>query len=87
MTRMSDFIHQQAAEPSQILKIANLFVAGLGVSSFLGLVHLLVGVFSVCWLALQGYGYVKYELPLKREKLKRMRAGLVVNTTQPGDLT
>jgi uncharacterized membrane protein (Fun14 family) len=86
MTRVSEIIQQHAAEPGPVIKIVNAVAAGLGISSFLGMVNLLVGVMSVAWLILQGYGYVKYELPMKREKLRRLKEGLTVNSTQPGDL-
>lgn len=84
---MSDYIQQHAAEPGPVIKVVNAFAAGLGISSFLGFVNLLVGVLSVAWLCLQGYGYITYELPAKREKLRRLKAGLTVNSTQPGDLS
>lgn len=87
MTRISEFIQQHAAEPGPVIKVINALAAALGISSFLGFVNLLVGVGSFGWLLLQGYGYVKYELPMKREKLRRLKAGLTVNSTQPGDLT
>lgn len=84
---ISEILHAQAAEPGPVIKIINMIAAALGVSSFLGLVNLVVGVLSVAWLCLQGYGYVKYELPMKREKLRRLKAGLTVHSTQPGDLS
>ncbi len=45
--------------------------AALGIGTFMGLVNTLIGVMSACWLALQIYGYVRYEIPLKRFKRER----------------
>ena len=84
---MSELIQQHAAEPGPVIKVINALAAALGISSFLGFVNLLVGVGSFGWLFLQGYGYVKYELPMKREKLRLMKAGQALPSTQPGDLS
>lgn len=61
-------------EPGPVIKAINMIAAALGVSSFLGIVNLAVGVLSVMWLCLQGYGYIRYELPAKAERLRQLRA-------------
>jgi hypothetical protein len=86
MSRMTQFFQHQAESPSLIIKGVNWLAAVLGVGTFLHLVNLLVGALSGIWLAVQLYGYIRYELPMKREKLRRLKAGLIVNSTQPGDL-
>ncbi len=49
-----------------IKAVVNWLAASLGIGTFLGLINLAVGLLSAAWLAVQLYGYVKYELPIKR---------------------
>lgn len=46
--------------------------AALGLGTFMGFVNTLIGVMSACWLAVQIYGYIRYELPLKRLRRDRL---------------
>lgn len=57
-------IHSKTA----FLKAMDYLAAGLGIGTFLGFVNLAVGLLSAIWLFIQLYGYVRYELPLKRHK-------------------
>jgi len=91
VSKISEFVQQHAADPGPVIKAVNMVAAALGVSSFLGLVNLVVGVLSVGWLCLQAYGYIKYELPTKRARLLRAefmtRSGPSADvTTDHGDL-
>jgi ABC-type lipoprotein release transport system permease subunit len=59
----------------------------LGIGTVVGLVNLVVGVLSGAWIAVQLYGYWRYELPMKRAKLKRVLAEVPTDMrTGPGDL-
>ena len=49
-----------------IKSIINYVAAALGIGTFLGLVNLVVGMLSASWLAIQIYGYLTHELPMKR---------------------
>lgn len=53
-----------------IKSITNYVAAALGIGTFLGLVNLLVGLLSASWLAIQIYGYLSHELPMKRLRKK-----------------
>jgi hypothetical protein len=77
-----DTLLQQMADPSPLVKVINTAAAFLGISSFLGLINLAVGVLSVLWLCVQGYGYIKYELPAKAERLKLLKQGKFVPSLQ-----
>ena len=63
------------AQPA-LLKAINYIAATLGIGSFLGLVNLAVGVLSALWLSVQLYGYIRYELPLKRFRRERARRAM-----------
>lgn len=56
--------------------IANLLAAMLGIGTFAGLVNVLVGILSASWLMYQLWVSIKYELPIKRARLKAIREGL-----------
>lgn len=71
MSRFSDLIQNQAENPSVFIKAINYAAALLGIGTFLQLVNLTVGVLSAGWLAVQLYGYVRYELPHKRARLRQ----------------
>ena len=59
-----------------VVKAINYIAATLGIGSFLGLVNLAVGVLSALWLSVQLYGYIRYELPLKRFRRERARRAM-----------
>lgn len=70
-----------------IKTVVNWLAAALGIGTVVGLVNLLVGVLSGAWIAVQLYGYWRYELPMKRAKLKRVLAEVPSDMrTGPGDL-
>ncbi|MDP2262693.1 MAG: hypothetical protein Q8K24_05990 [Hydrogenophaga sp.] len=52
--------------------IINWLAAILGVGTFAQIVPVLVGVLSAAWIAVQLYGYLRYDLPAKRAKLARL---------------
>lgn len=64
----------------------NWIAAVLGIGTFAGFVSLVVGLLSGAWIAVQLYGYLRYELPIKRAKLAAARRGLI-DSTQPGELS
>ena len=66
--------------------VINWLAAALGIGSFLGLVNLIVGVLSVTWLAVQLYGYLAHELPMKRMRKQMLKRELDRSRTQPADL-
>lgn len=65
----------------------NWAAAFLGIGTFLGVVNLAVGVLSAAWLAVQIYGYLVHELPMKRMRKQLLKRQLERNQTQPADLT
>ncbi len=71
------------AGPTVAARVLSYVAATLGIGSFLGLVNLAVGVLSALWLAMQLYGYLRYELPLKKYRLERARRG---SPTQPAEV-
>lgn len=74
------------AEPfaPAVKQFVNWAAAILGVGTFAQIVPLVVGVLSAAWIAVQLYGYLRYELPAKRAKLRTLQEhGLA---TKPGDL-
>ena len=66
--------------------VINWLAAALGIGSFLGLVNLVVGVLSATWLAVQLYGYLAHELPMKRMRKQMLKRELDRSRTQPADL-
>ena len=66
--------------------VVNWLAAALGIGSFLGLVNLIVGVLSATWLAVQLYGYLAHELPMKRMRKQILRRELERGATQPAEL-
>lgn len=58
----------------QLKTVINSIAAALGIGTALGVINLLVGIASAAWLVLQFYGYIKYDLPLKKAKLRDMQA-------------
>ena len=66
--------------------VINWLAAALGIGSFLGLVNLIVGVLSATWLAVQLYGYLVHELPMKRMRRKLLQREMDRTRTQPADL-
>ena len=66
--------------------LINWAAAFLGIVTFLGVVNLAVGVLSAAWLAVQIYGYLVHELPMKRMRTQLLKRQLERNQTQPADL-
>ena len=66
--------------------VINWLAAALGIGSFLGLVNLIVGVLSATWMAVQLYGYLAHELPMKRMRRKLLQREMDRSRTQPADL-
>ena len=66
--------------------VINWLAAALGIGSFLGLVNLIVGVLSATWLAVQLYGYLAHELPMKRMRMQILKRELDRRRTQPAEL-
>lgn len=66
--------------------VINWLAAALGIGSFLGLVNLIVGVLSATWLAVQLYGYMAHELPMKRMRKQILKRELDRGRTQPAEL-
>ena len=60
--------------------------AALGIGTFLGFVNLAVGILSATWLAVQLYGYLAHELPMKRMRKQMLKRELDRSRTQPADL-
>ena len=60
--------------------------AALGIGTFLGLVNLAVGILSATWLAVQLYGYLAHELPMKRMRKQMLKRELDRGRTQPAEL-
>jgi hypothetical protein len=71
MSRVGDFLQHQAENPSMVIKVVNWIAALLGIGTFLQLVNLTVGVLSAMWLAVQIYGWFKYERPRKYLELQK----------------
>ena len=70
--------HAQAAKA-----VINWLAAALGIGSFLGLVNLIVGGLSATWLAVQLYGYLAHELPMKRMRQQLLRRQLEADPACP----
>lgn len=75
--------HHDQLTPA-VKTLINWFAAILGVGTFAQIVPLLVGVLSAAWITVQLYGYLRYDLPAKRAKLRALQAG--IPTTRPGEL-
>ena len=73
--------HEESVTRMKIL--VDWVAAALGLGTIAGLVNILVGLLSALWLAYQLYVAVRYELPIKRARLKAVRAGL--RDPQPSD--
>jgi len=71
---------------SQIKAVLSLIAALLGIGTVAGVVNLIVGMLSACWLAYQLWVAINYDLPIKRAKLAVAKAGRRIPETQPGDL-
>lgn len=73
--------HQEHLTPA-MKAVINWIAAGLGIGTFAQRVPVIVGVLSRAWIAVQLYGYLRYELPIKRAKLAQLEAlGLIINST------
>jgi hypothetical protein len=58
---------------NQIRPILSWIAAFLGISTFSGFVSLIVGVISSVWLLYQFYMAIRYDIPMKRERLRALR--------------
>lgn len=76
----------QADHALTLKSIFNWLAAFLGIGSFLGIINLAVGVLSAVWLAVQLYGYLAHELPMKRMRKQMLRRELERGATQPAEL-
>ena len=75
------------AESVPIVKaFVSWLAAALGIGTFLGFVNLAVGILSATWLAVQLYGYLAHELPMKRMRRKLLQREMDRSRTQPADL-
>lgn len=82
----TDNIDQHAAAGSVVVKVINYIAASMGIGTFLGVVNVAVGVLSAAWLAMQLYGYIKHELPMKRMRQQMLRRELDRTVTRPAPL-
>ena len=74
------------ADTNTLKALINWAAAFLGIGTFLGVVNLAVGVLSAAWLAVQIYGYLVHELPMKRMRKQLLNRQLGRNQTQPADM-
>lgn len=74
------------ADTNTLKALINWAAAFLGIGTFLGVVNLAVGVLSAAWLAVQIYGYLVHELPMKRMRKQMLKRQLDRTRTQPADL-
>ena len=74
------------ADTNTLKALINWAAAFLGIGTFLGVVNLAVGVLSAAWLAVQIYGYLAHELPMKRMRKQILRRELGRGATQPAEL-
>ena len=74
------------ADTNTLKALINWVAAFLGIGTFLGVVNLAVGVLSAAWLAVQIYGYMVHELPMKRMRKQILKRQLERNQTQPAEL-
>ena len=72
----TESMDNHAAAGSAFLKFINYLAASMGIGTFLGFVNVAVGVLSALWLAMQLYGYVRHELPMKRMRKQMLRREL-----------
>lgn len=54
--------------------VVNWLAAILGLGTLAQVVPVIVGVLSALWIAVQLYGYLWYEIPLKRARLAASRS-------------
>ena len=80
----NEIFHQ--TDTNTLKALINWAAAFLGIGTFLGVVNLAVGVLSAAWLAVQIYGYLVHELPMKRMRKKILQRELDRVRTQPADL-
>lgn len=80
----NEIFHQ--ADTNTVKALVNWLAALLGIGTFLGVVNLAVGVLSAAWLTVQIYGYLVYELPMKRMRKQLLKRQLERNQTRPAEL-
>lgn len=69
-----------------VIKVLDWAASILGIGTLLGLVNIAVGLLSGAWLAYQLYTSIKYDLPVKKAKLKAAQREMLANATKPSDL-
>ena len=79
-------IEQALTLKAMLAKVISYIAAGLGLGTFMGIVNTAIGVLSFIWLVAQLYGYVRYELPLKRYKRALARRQFERDETCPAPL-
>lgn len=82
----TESMENHTAAGSAIIKAVNYIAAALGIGTFVGLVNVAVGVLSATWLALQIYGYIKYELPIKHYRRAKAKREAERGATSPAPL-
>lgn len=80
----NEIFHQ--ADTNTVKALVNWLAALLGIGTFLGFVNLAVGVLSAAWLAVQIYGYLVHELPMKRMRKQLLKRQMERNQTRTTDL-
>ena len=75
------------ADAMTVKSVINWLAAFLGIGTFLGVVNLLVGVLSASWLAVQIYGYIMHEMPMKRMRKQMLKRELARARTGPAPLS
>lgn len=75
------------ADAMTVKSVINWLAAFLGIGTVLGFVNLLVGVLSASWLAVQIYGYIMHELPMKRMRKQMLKRELDRARTGPAPLS
>lgn len=79
-----DTQHLEPMAP-HVKTVANWLAAALGIGTFAGMVNVLVGVLSGAWIAMQLYGYLRYDLPVKRARFRALSLGDPVDMTDRED--
>ena len=77
----NELLHQ--TDTNTVKALVNWVAAFLGIGTFLGVVNLAVGVLSAAWLAVQIYGYLVHELPMKRMRKQMLRRQLEAGEVCP----
>lgn len=76
----------QNTDATTAKNVVNWLAAFLGIGTFLGVVNLAVGVLSAIWIAVQIYGHMIHEMPMKKMRKQLLKRQLERNQTQPAEL-